>query len=157
LQHSHADFSIDGFAKDNLLGETTGGKGGPVTTVSSLSALRTALASTNPATIIAKGSFNLTDQPRLRLGSNKLLLSHKKAQSFYGGISAINRTNIIIRNVQIIFAYDNDCIASQNTTSAWIDHNVLFSDQTIQLFSGNKDNLRSSRIGYMEKTLQEVV
>lgn len=128
-QHSPLDFSIQGFAKDNPLGETTGGKGGPTTTVSTLPALRTAIAGTNPLTIIAKGSFNLTDQPRLRLGSNKSLLGHKKGAKFFGGgISAINQTNIIIRNVQISFAYDNDCITLQNTTRAWIDHNEFFSD-----------------------------
>jgi len=129
FQHSHLDFSIQGFAKDNPLGETTGGKGGPTTTVSTLPALRTAIAGTNPLTIVAKGSFNLTDQPRLRLGSNKSLLGYKKGAKFFGGgISAINQTNIIIRNVQISFAYDNDCITLQNTTRAWIDHNEFFSD-----------------------------
>ncbi|KAH0294598.1 hypothetical protein KCU62_g494, partial [Aureobasidium sp. EXF-3399] len=51
FQHSHLDFSIQGFAKDNPLGETTGGKGGPTTTVSTLPALRTVIAGTNPLTI----------------------------------------------------------------------------------------------------------
>ncbi|THW21000.1 polysaccharide lyase family 1 protein [Aureobasidium pullulans] len=123
------DFSLQGFAKDNPLGETTGGKGGRTTTVSSLPALRTALAGTNPLTVVAKGSFNLTGETRLRIGSNKSLLGHKNGAKFFGGgMSAVNQTNIIIRNIQISYAFDNDCITLQNTTRAWIDHNEFFSD-----------------------------
>jgi pectate lyase len=41
LQES--SFALEGYAKENPLGETTGGKGGPTTTVTAAAALATAV------------------------------------------------------------------------------------------------------------------
>lgn len=70
---SGADYSLVGFAKDNPIGPTTGGAGkkSQTITVSSVEALVSAVAGTEPKVIYAKGKFNLTS--RLRPGSNKVL------------------------------------------------------------------------------------
>ena len=69
---SGADYSLVGFAKDNPIGPTTGGAGkkSQTVTVSSVDALVSAVAGTEPKIIYAKGKFNLT--ARLRPGSNKV-------------------------------------------------------------------------------------
>ena len=69
---SEADYSLVGFAKDNPIGPTTGGVGekSQTVTVSSVAALVSAVAGTEPKIIYAKGNFNLT--ARLRPGSNKV-------------------------------------------------------------------------------------
>lgn len=69
---SGADYSLVGFAKDNPIGPTTGGAGkkSKTVTVSSVDALVSAVAGTEPKIIYAKGNFNLTS--RLRPGSNKV-------------------------------------------------------------------------------------
>lgn len=69
---SKADYSLTGFAKDNPIGPTTGGAGkdSQTVTVTSVDALVSAVAGTEPKIIYAKGNFNLTK--RLRPGSNKV-------------------------------------------------------------------------------------
>ena len=69
---SKADYSLAGFAKDNPIGPTTGGAGknSQTVTVTSVDALVSAVAGTEPKIIYAKGNFNLTK--RLRPGSNKV-------------------------------------------------------------------------------------
>ena len=138
---SGADYSLVGFAKDNPIGPTTGGAGkkSQTVTVSSVDALVSAVAGTEPKIIYAKGNFNLT--ARLRPGSNKVcqyphsaistFSEHEKsiigvgkgAEVTGAGISIVNATNVILRNFAIRKIVNNDGITIQNSTRVWIDHN----------------------------------
>ena len=80
-------FNLVGYGKENPLGETTGGKGGPTTTVTAIAALATAVKvsqelyikraglttiseqGTNALNIVLMGNFALSS--RLNIGSNK--------------------------------------------------------------------------------------
>jgi len=121
---SKADYSLAGFAKDNSIGPTTGGAGknSQTVTVTSVDALVSAVAGTEPKIIYAKGNFNLTK--RLRPGSNKSIIGvGKGAEITSFGISIVNATNVILRNFAIRKIVDNDGITIQNSTRIWIDHN----------------------------------
>ena len=121
------DFSLVGFGKDNPIGPTTGGKGGKTVTVTSQEALVSAVAGDVPTIVVAKGNFNLTK--RLLVGNNKSLIGFGKGAEITGsGISVVNKTNVIIRNLGIRFILDNDGITIQNSTRVWIDHNEFSSD-----------------------------
>jgi pectate lyase len=139
------DFSLVGFAKDNPLGPTVGGKGGKTVTVTSNAALISALADSTPRIVKAKGKFNLT--ARLQVGSNKSLIGSGKGAEITGkGINVFNQTNVIIRNLGIRFILDNDGITIQNSTRVWIDHNEFESDMNHgpDYYDGQCDIVRAS-------------
>lgn len=120
-------YELEGFAKDNPIGKTTGGKGGATVTVSDAAALATAVAGSEPRVVYIKGAYNLTS--RLRVGSNKSLIGVKKTADITGsGITVANATNVIIQNIKIHHILDNDCITLQNSTRIWVDHNEFESD-----------------------------
>lgn len=124
-----ASWDVEGFAKDNPLGKTTGGKGGPTVTVSSVPELQTAVTGTDPKTIVLKGEFVLP--ARLKVGSNKSLIGHKTTAHITGkGVDVFNSTNVILQNLKISHILDNDCITIRNSTRVWVDHNEFTSDIT---------------------------
>lgn len=74
-----------------------------------------------PKIIYLDGEFRPSE--RLRLGSHTTLLGKGKGANIIGqGVSIVNITNIIIRNIGIRFVEDNDCMTVQNTTRVWVDH-----------------------------------
>jgi len=105
LNNGYHGVNIDelvGYGKNNPIGPTTGGKGGKSVTVSTAEALVAAVAGTQPSTIYVKGSISLP--ARLRPGSNKSILGlGNDAEILENGISIVNQTNVIIRNLAIRF------------------------------------------------------
>ncbi|KAJ9620535.1 hypothetical protein H2203_007741 [Taxawa tesnikishii (nom. ined.)] len=138
-------YELEGFAKDNPIGKTTGGKGGATVTVSDAAALATAVAGSEPRVVYIKGAYNLTS--RLRVGSNKSLIGVKKTADITGsGITVANATNVIIQNIKIHHILDNDCITLQNSTRIWVDHNEFESDinHGPDYYDGQVDIVRAS-------------
>ncbi|KAF1812547.1 polysaccharide lyase family 1 protein [Eremomyces bilateralis CBS 781.70] len=114
-------YPLVGFGKDNPLGETTGGAGGPTVTVSTEEALRSAVAGDDKKVVLVKGHYNLTE--RLKVGSNKSILGHGRGASIVNaGITVNGQTNVIIRNLKVGHVPDNDDVTIQNTTRVWVDH-----------------------------------
>ncbi|OLN97017.1 putative pectate lyase A 1 [Colletotrichum chlorophyti] len=140
-----ASWDVEGFAKDNPIGKTTGGKGGPTVTVSSVPELQTAVTGTDPKTIILKGEFVLP--ARLKVGSNKSLIGYKTTAHITGkGVDVFNATNVILQNLKITHILDNDCITIRNSTRVWVDHNEFASDITKgpDFYDGQVDIIRAS-------------
>ncbi|KAJ0161993.1 Pectate lyase B [Colletotrichum tanaceti] len=122
-----ASWDVEGFAKDNPIGKTTGGKGGPTVTVTSVPALQTAVVGSDPKTIVLRGEFALP--ARLNIGSNKSLVGFRDTAHITGkGLNVYNATNVIVQNLKISFILDNDCITIRNSTRVWVDHNEFTSD-----------------------------
>ncbi|KZM20694.1 Pectate lyase [Ascochyta rabiei] len=146
---SGADYDLVGFAKNNPIGPTTGGAGkeSKTVTVSSVDALVSAVAGTEPKIIYVKGNFNLT--ARLRPGSNKSIIGVGKGAEITGaGISIVNATNVILRNFAIRKIVNNDGITIQNSTRVWIDHNEFSSEISVAIgsdyYDGQLDIVRAS-------------
>ncbi|KAK2014525.1 pectate lyase [Colletotrichum eremochloae] len=140
-----ASWDVEGFAKDNPIGETTGGKGGPTVTVTSVSELQSAVVGSDPKTIILKGEFALP--ARLSIGSNKSLVGYKDQAHITGkGLNVYNATNVILQNLKISYVLGNDCITIRNSTRVWVDHNEFASDisQGPDLYDGQVDIIRAS-------------
>ena len=128
---------------------TTGGNGGRVVTVSTLSALRSALQSTEPLVIIVTENITFGEGQRINTRvTNKTLLGLKgvklitTAQVKDGGILQLsaNSNNVIIRN--LIFegpgAYDvdgNDLLSNAGCNNLWVDHCEFYDG-----VDGNFDN-----------------
>jgi pectate lyase len=92
------NFSLVGFAKDNPIGETTGGANGPTVTVTTPSALVAAVKGDKPATIYLSGNFNLTS--RLKVGSNKSLVgTGAGANITNAGLTIKDVENVVVRNL----------------------------------------------------------
>lgn len=124
---SVGSWDVEGFAKDNPIGPTTGGKGGPKVYVNNVDDLTAALVDDEPRIVYVTGSFNLTS--RLNIGSNKSLIGVGTKASFNNsGITVNSKTNVILRNLKISYVYDNDCVTIQNSTRVWVDHNEFASD-----------------------------
>jgi len=122
-----ATWDVEGFAKDNPIGPTTGGKGGPTVTVDNAADLKAAVAGTEPKTVLVKGEITLPS--RLKVGSNKSVIGVKNTAHITGsGIDVQDGTNVILRNLKISYINDNDCITIRNSTRVWVDHNEFTSD-----------------------------
>lgn len=120
-------WGVEGFAKENPIGLTTGGKGGATVTVSTPAALKTAVAGDTPKIIHIVGEMVLPS--RLKVGSNKSLIGVGATAHITGsGIDVFNGTNVIIQNLRISFITGNDGITIRNSTRVWVDHNEFHSD-----------------------------
>ncbi|KAK0750131.1 polysaccharide lyase family 1 protein [Schizothecium vesticola] len=138
-------WEVEGFAKENPIGLTTGGKGGPTVTVSSAAALKTAVAGDAPKIVHIAGEIVLPS--RLKVGSNKSLIGVGTTAHITGsGIDVVNGTNVIIQNLRISFITDNDCITIRNSTRVWVDHNEFHSDieHGPDAYDGQVDIIRAS-------------
>jgi pectate lyase len=127
-------FDLVGYAKDNPI-------------VTDGAALIAAVTGTTPRTIYVKGRIDLPS--RLRVGSNKSILGvDDNAEIRQNGITVINATNVIIRNLAIRFIVDNDGITVQNSTRVWIDHNEFESEFSPEIgpdyYDGQLDTVRGS-------------
>jgi pectate lyase len=119
-------------------GATTGGAGGPTVTVTSLSALESAAASSGPQTIMVNGLFSGSGE--VTVASNKTIIGVGANSGLTGiglsmqGKSGANVYNVIIRNMNISYVTaasgDGDAIHIQYADHIWVDHNNLFSDMT---------------------------
>ncbi|KAL2142889.1 hypothetical protein VTI28DRAFT_657 [Corynascus sepedonium] len=140
-----ASWDVEGFAKDNPIGATTGGEGGTTVTVDNAEDFKTAVAGDEPKTVLVKGEINLPARPKI--GSNKSVIGVGKTAHFTGsGLDVVDSTNVIIRNVKISFINDNDCITIRNSTRVWVDHNEFTSDisKGPDAYDGQVDIIRGS-------------
>lgn len=122
-----ATWDVEGFAKNNPIGTTTGGKGGPTVTVSTAAEFSAAVAGDEPKIVRVKGEINFPSRPKI--GSNKSVIGVGTSAHITGsGLDVYHVTNVIIQNLKISFILDNDCITIRNSTRVWVDHNEFTSD-----------------------------
>lgn len=137
------DFGLEGFAKDNPLGPTTGGASGKTVTVTTVPEFLEAIKGSEPKIIKAKGNFNFTSRPKV--GSNKSLIGFGKGAQITGaGLTIVNSSNVIVRNFAIRDILDNDGITIQNSTRVWIDHNEFSSSNFPAAVSLNSRRARET-------------
>ncbi|WP_432714754.1 pectate lyase family protein [Pedobacter sp.] len=119
--------SIIGYAMVD--GKTTGGEGGQTVTVSTLSALKSAVASSSPS--IIKVSGKITGTGFLNVSSNKTILGMKGSSLEGVGLMIYGTNNVIIRNMTIrnVVTYSN-IIIKEGAHHVWVDHCELSSDRT---------------------------
>ena len=109
-------------------GTTTGGQGGQTVVVSTLSALKSAIASSAPA--IIKVSGKITGTGFLNVSSNKTILGLKGSSLEGVGLMIYGTNNVIIRNMTIrnVKTYSN-IIIKEGAHHVWVDHCTLSSDR----------------------------
>ncbi|QRV80559.1 pectate lyase [Ceratobasidium sp. AG-Ba] len=107
-------------------GTIGGGSATPVT-VTSLSALKSALSSGNKVVII---SGSISGNEVVKVPSNTSVLGKSGATLNGVGLRVINASNVIIRNLKInkVLA-SGDNIAIQAANRVWVDHVELWSDR----------------------------
>lgn len=127
-----ASWDLEGYAKDNPIGPTTGGASGPSVTVDTAEDLIAAVKGNDPKTIYVKGSIELPE--RLRPGSNKSILGLGwNAHIKENGITVNNTDNVIIRNLKISYIVGGDCLSINNATRVWVDHNEFESELSLEV------------------------
>jgi len=112
---------------------TTGGAGGSSVTVTSLSALESAVSGSTARIVNVSGTISgATD---VKVGSNKTILGVGSSGALVGISLDLDKvTNVIIRNLSISFVLASDSTGDaihiiNGTTHVWVDHNNLFSDR----------------------------
>lgn len=118
--------SIIGYAM--IDGKTTGGEGGQTVTVTSVSALKSAVASSSPLIIMVSGK--ITGTGFLNVSSNKTILGLKGSSLEGVGLMIYGTNNVIIRNMTIrnVVTYSN-IIIKEGAHHVWVDHCELSSDR----------------------------
>ncbi|KAK4221157.1 polysaccharide lyase [Podospora fimiseda] len=140
-----ASWDVEGYAKDNPIGVTTGGKGGETVTVETVTDFNAAVKDDKPRIILVKGNLNFTSRPKI--GSNKSIIGVRKTAHITGsGLDIFHVDNVIVQNLKISFIFDNDCITIRNSTRVWIDHNEFASDisKGPDYYDGQVDIIRAS-------------
>ncbi|KFZ20563.1 hypothetical protein V501_00055 [Pseudogymnoascus sp. VKM F-4519 (FW-2642)] len=125
------DVADTGFATQN--GGTTGGKGGTVTTVSTLAQF-TAIADNSknndatPLIIVVKGT--IAGDVQVRIGSNKSIIGLPGAKLSGVGLYIWKQKNVIIRNIisENVLASSGDGLGIQASSNVWVDHCEFYSD-----------------------------
>jgi len=112
---------------------TTGGAGGPTVTVTTLSALESAVSGSSPKIVQVSGT--ITGDTNLMVGPNTTLIGLGSTASLVGiSVDITNVSNVIVRNLSISYVLASDTtgdaihIQGGGATHIWIDHNNLFSD-----------------------------
>ncbi|KAF4496206.1 pectate lyase 1 [Fusarium agapanthi] len=142
---SLATWGVEGYAKDNPIGITTGGKGGKTVTVTTAEELVAAVKGTEPKIVKLKGKVTLPS--RLKVGSNTSLIGVGLTAHITGaGVDVYHGDNVILQNLKITHILDNDCITIRNSTRVWVDHNEFSSDinQGPDHYDGQVDIIRAS-------------
>jgi pectate lyase len=118
---SAAPFDLAGWATQG--GGTTGGGNATPVTVTSSSALTTAMKSTSPAVIRVSGSIAISGMQKV--ASNKTIIGVGSSAAITGGgLNVANASNVIIRNVNFR-DWSDDGVNVQYSTRVWIDHNTF--------------------------------
>ncbi|RYZ94122.1 MAG: hypothetical protein EOP47_28460, partial [Sphingobacteriaceae bacterium] len=113
----------------NVNGKTTGGKGGPVVTVSTLTELRKyALADSLPRIIQVSG--NIIDTGICYVRSNKTIFGLPGSSLTGVALSVYTEHNVIVKNMTIknVITYTNIMIKN-GSHHVWVDHCDLSSDR----------------------------
>ncbi|ACZ89618.1 RICIN domain-containing protein [Streptosporangium roseum] len=105
-------------------GGTTGGGGTAPVTVTSASALTSALSSAGAAVIRVSGTISCSGM--LKVTSDKTVLGNSGATIAGCGLNISEASNVIVRNLNFR-GWDDDGINVQYSTRVWLDHNS-FSD-----------------------------
>jgi pectate lyase len=142
-----ASWDIEGYAQDNPIGPTTGGRGGEAVYVSTADELLVEAEAPGPKVIYIRGEIELPR--RLRVASDKSLVGVGwNAGIRKNGLTLTNVTNVIVRNLKIAGILGNDCINIVNTTRVWVDHNEFASEFSVEIgpdaYDGQVDINRAS-------------
>ncbi|ANN18318.1 pectate lyase [Amycolatopsis orientalis] len=114
-----ASFDLAGWATQG--GGTTGGGSAAPVTVSTSSALISAMQSSSPAVIRVSGSIALSGMQKV--AANKTILGvGSGAEITGGGLNITKVSNVIVRNLNFR-NWSDDAINVQYSTRVWIDHN----------------------------------
>ncbi|CRK27457.1 Pectate lyase B like protein [Verticillium longisporum] len=107
---------------------TTGGAGGPTTTVTSLADYQAALEAEGAAIIVVDGA--ISGSARIRLASDKTVIGLPGSSVTGIGHYINKQSNVILRNLKIskVVAANGDAIGIQESTNVWVDHCDLSSD-----------------------------
>ncbi|WP_436530647.1 pectate lyase family protein [Actinoplanes sp. HUAS TT8] len=117
-----AESSPVGFA--GLNGGTTGGSSSTVVTVTTASALKSALSSGTSQTVRISGLITISGM--YSVASNKTVIGVGSASGVTGGgLNLSGVKNVIIRNLVFKNAADDSINVQEGTTNVWIDHNDL--------------------------------
>ncbi|KAG8704608.1 hypothetical protein FRC09_003437 [Ceratobasidium sp. 395] len=124
---STSDRATIGYA--TLSGGTTGGGSASPVTVTSLSALKSAVSGNSAKVVIISGTISGNEV--VKVGSNTSLLGKSGAALNGVGLRVIDVSNVIIRNVKIskVLADAGDAIGVQAANRVWIDSVDLSSDR----------------------------
>ncbi|MBB4764841.1 polysaccharide lyase family 1 protein [Amorphoplanes digitatis] len=113
-----------GFASMN--GGTSGGSSSTVVTVTSASALKSALSSGTSQTVRVSGLISISGM--YSVASNKTVIGVGSGSGITGGgLNLSGVRNVIIRNLVFRNASDDSINVQSSTTNVWIDHNDLAS------------------------------
>ncbi|KAL0632866.1 hypothetical protein Q9L58_008240 [Maublancomyces gigas] len=111
-----------------LNGGTSGGSGGETVTVSTLAALKSAVADDVAKIVVVTGT--ITGNEAVPVGSNKSIVGRGGATLVGVGLRVLGKKNVIIRNLKIQKCLAPiDGIGIQLATNIWIDHVDLSADQ----------------------------
>ncbi|MBO4207143.1 pectate lyase family protein [Micromonospora echinofusca] len=110
-----------GWATQN--GGTTGGGSASPVTVTSASALTSALGSSSAAVIRVSGTISCSGMLRVR--SNKTILGNSGATIAGCGFTISGDRNVIIRNLTFRDWNDDAINVEQSATNVWVDHNTF--------------------------------
>jgi len=118
----YAAIPRDGFA--NVGYTTTGGKGGPVVTVTDASSLSNYLNQPGRYIVQVKGTINLgvDDFP---VGANKTIVGLGTDATLVGDLYIVSDSNVIVRNLYFTNPSnlgEGDGITMRNSDHVWIDH-----------------------------------
>ncbi|WP_199039364.1 pectate lyase family protein [Glycomyces salinus] len=113
---------LEGWATQN--GGTTGGAGGSETTVSSGSALISAISGNSPKVVRVSGTVSISGMNDI--GSNTTLIGNPGARiTGGGGIDVDGVSNVIIQNLTFSDYSDDGINVQDGSTNIWIDHNTF--------------------------------
>lgn len=110
-----------GWATQN--GGTTGGGSAPTVTVTSASALTSAVGSSSASVIRVSGT--ITCSGMLRVRSNKTIIGNSGATIVGCGFNINGDRNVIIRNLTFRDWGDDAINVQESATNIWIDHNTF--------------------------------
>ncbi|KAH6691483.1 pectate lyase [Plectosphaerella plurivora] len=142
-----ASWDIEGYAKNNPIGKTTGGKGGPTVWATTAAELAAAVAGSDPKIVRVKGAITLPS--RLKVGSNKSVIGSGWNTVITGaGIDVFNGDNVIVQNLKISKIVGADGLTIRNFTRVWVDHNEFESEFSAEIgpdyYDGQVDIIRAS-------------
>nr|WP_127502176.1 pectate lyase [Actinoplanes solisilvae] len=124
VEASAAESSPVGYA--SLNGGTPGGSSSTVVTVTSASALKSALSSSTSQTVRVSGLISISGM--YNVASNKTVIGVGSGSGITGGgLNLSGVRNVILRNLVFRNAGDDSINVQTNTTNVWIDHNDLAS------------------------------
>lgn len=114
-----------GFASVN--GLTTGGRGGPVVTVTNASGFLTEIARAGARIVRVQGTIVLTDNARP--AAHKTILGVGTNATIVGNLNILNVSNVIVQNLHFTNPNgvgDGDGVTIEGSHHVWIDHCTFY-------------------------------